>query len=62
MKVFLVIVSTEDGEKYKFLYKERPAKERVFDDFFEDWTEGIYDKEDWGICISHEITELELRD
>ena len=59
-KIFIVIVSTEDSEKYKFAYETRPIESLIRKDFFE-WTQGIYEEDDWGICISHEIIELDLR-
>lgn len=58
--IFFAEVFTEDGEKYRYAFKDKPSNEDVKKIFF--YSMGsVYDIADWGICITCNIHILELR-
>jgi hypothetical protein len=61
MKIFLVQIDTEDGEKYRYVFKEKPDEKEYKNLFFTE--NGInYEESDWNNCIRHSIFELEVID
>ncbi len=58
--IFFAEVFTEDGEKYRYAFEEKPADEDVEKIFF-DSMGSVYDRADWGVCITCNIHILELR-
>ena len=59
-KIWLVIISTEDSEKYYYSYKEEPTIKRIKADFFGENGE-TYPKSEWKMTIGCQIKELDLR-
>lgn len=57
MKIYIVTISTEDGEFYKYAFPQRPSETKIKSYFFKDYKD-IYKRKDWGETISYEIAEL----
>lgn len=60
-KVYIAAISTEDGEEYKFAFRNKPTKEKVKTLFYKQYGD-TYSKSDWNVCISCSIDELEILD
>lgn len=56
--VFIVIILTEDTEEYYYAFSEKPTKNQIKNQFFEDHGDN-YDENDWG-NITVEVFELEV--
>lgn len=58
-KIYIAIVSTEDGEEYYYAYKTKPTENKVKNQFFDDHGEN-YEEADWKSCISLEMFDLKV--
>lgn len=58
MKVYLVTINTEDGERHQEVYNYKPTVEQYKKKFFEE--HDIYEEDDWDNCIGHTIREFEV--
>jgi len=58
-KIYVVLIETEDTEKYYFAFKTKPTVKVIKKIFFEE-TGDTYDISDWGICISYKIIKLNI--
>jgi len=59
MKVWISKIETEDCEEYYLGFNSQPTENQVKKEFFKDHG-NIYEEEDWGVCISHDIFEVEV--
>lgn len=55
---YIVLVCTEDSERYYYIFKNKPTEKVIKKMFFEE--NDIYDIEEWGICISYEIIKRNI--
>jgi len=57
--VYVVTISTEDGEEYKYAFYQRPSETKIKGLFYRD-NGGNYKRKDWGVNISHNVEELTI--
>lgn len=60
--IFVIIISTEDGEKYMNVYGYEPKEVEIKEDFFSKYGHIGYEESDWLECISYEITETSIKE
>lgn len=60
INIFVITISTEDGENYIYLYNVKPSVKQIKENFFAE-TKDNYRKSDWGNTITYSIEEQKVK-
>jgi hypothetical protein len=59
MRMYIVVISTEDGERYYLSFASKPSETKIKSLFFKKYG-NIYKKKEWKQTIGIEVIEVEV--